>query len=89
MTRPEQHAAIAAALESLVEEGIDGKAAATQLLFNEAMKIERSQSLGAEPRERTPERSGYANGFEPKPMKRRIGWLALPIPLLRNTATTF
>ena len=89
MTHPEQHTAIQAALETLVEEGFDGMATAMQILFNEAMKIERSQFLGAAPHERTPERSGYANGFKPKTMKSRVGELALRIPQVRDAATPF
>lgn len=89
MTHPEQHTAIQSALEALVEEGLDGMATAMQILFNEAMKIERSQFLGAGPHERTPDRAGYANGFKPKTMKSRVGELALRIPQVRDTATPF
>jgi len=89
MTHPEQHTAIQAALESLVEEGFDGMATAMQILFNEAMKIERSQFLRAEPHERTSEREGYANGFKPKSVKSRIGRLDLRIPQVRVTETPF
>ena len=89
MTHPEQHTAIQAALESLVEEGFDGMATAMQILFNEAMKIERSQFLRAEPHERTSEREGYANGFKPKSVKSRIGRLDLRIPQVRDTETPF
>ena len=89
MTHPEPHTAIQAALESLVEEGFDGMATAMQILFNEAMKIERSQFLRAEPHERTSEREGYANGFKPKSVKSRIGRLDLRIPQVRDTETPF
>jgi transposase-like protein len=89
MTHPEQHTAIQSALETLVEEGFDGMATAMQILFNEAMKIERSQFLGAAPHERTSDRAGYANGYKPKSMKSRVGELALRIPQVRDTATPF
>ena len=38
----------------LAEHGFDGMAQALQLLFNEAMKLERTAFLGAQPFERTP-----------------------------------
>ena len=40
--------------------------AVLRLLLNEAMKIERAAALGAQPYERSQERTGYANGFKPK-----------------------
>jgi len=89
VTHPEQHTAIQSALEALVEEGFDGMATAMQILFNEAMKIERSQFLHAQPHERTADRAGYANGFKPKTMKTRVGELGLRIPQVRDTATPF
>ncbi len=53
-------------LELLAEHGFDGLAQALQILFNEAMKLERSAVLEAAPYERTPRRRGHANGFKPK-----------------------
>ena len=50
-------------LELLAEQGFEGLAEAMQTLLNEAMKLERSQVLGARPYERTARRQGYANGF--------------------------
>jgi len=89
MTHPEQHTAIQSALEALVEEGFDGMATAMQILFNEAMKIERSQFLDAAPNERTETRRGYANGFKPKTVKSRIGEIALRIPQVREAEAPF
>jgi putative transposase len=40
-------------LQLLVEHGFDGMANAMEILFNEAMKIERAQYLNAEPYQRT------------------------------------
>ena len=40
--------------------------AVLRLLLNEAMKIERAAALGAQPYERSQERTGYDNGFKPK-----------------------
>jgi transposase-like protein len=89
MTHHEQHTAIEAAFEALTEDGFEGMATAMQILFNEAMKIERSQFLKAKPHERTADRAGYANGFKPKSVKSRVGELALRIPQVRGTDTPF
>ena len=53
-------------LEHLTEEGFEGMATAIELLINEAMKLERSEFLGAGPYERNAQRQGYANGFKAK-----------------------
>lgn len=71
-------------LELLVEHGFDGMAQAMQTLLNEAMKLERSQALGARPYERNPERRGYANGFKPKTLQTRMGTLELAVPKARG-----
>lgn len=71
-------------LELLVEHGFDGMAQAMQMLLNEAMKIERSQVLGARPYERTRERRGHANGYKPKTVHTRVGDLELAVPQARG-----
>jgi len=71
-------------LELLIEHGFDGMARAMQVLLNEAMKLERSQALGARPYERTDERRGYANGFKPKTVHTRVGDLELSVPQTRG-----
>jgi transposase-like protein len=55
-----------------------------QMLINEAMKLERSQVLGAQPYQRTPERRGHANGYKPKTVHSRIGALELAVPQTRG-----
>ncbi len=70
-------------LDLLVEQGLEGMADAMATMLNEAMKIERSAVLGAEPGERSEDRSGYANGFKPKRLKSRAGLLDLRIPQVR------
>ncbi len=89
MTHPEQHELSELALEALVEGELDGMATAIQILFNEAMRIERSRFLQVEPHERTEDRTGYANGYKPKTVKSRVGELDLRIPQTRNTSTPF
>ncbi len=71
-------------VQVLADEGFDGMAQAMQLLLNEAMKIERSQALGAEPYQRSDQRKGYANGFKPKTVNTRVGQLELQVPQTRG-----
>lgn len=58
--------------------------AVLRLLLNEAMKIERTAALGAQPYERSEERTGYANGFKPKTLVTRLGPLELEVPQVRG-----
>ncbi len=71
-------------LELLAEQGFEGMAQAMQVLLNEAMKLERSQVLGAQPYQRTFERRGYANGYKPKAVETRVGRLELSVPQARG-----
>jgi putative transposase len=68
----------------LVEHGFEGMAQAMQTLLNEAMKLERSQVLGARAYQRTPQRQGYANGYKPKTVHARVGTLELAVPKTRG-----
>jgi putative transposase len=71
-------------VQVLAEHGFDGMAQAMELLINECMKIERQQSLGVGPHERSEARRGQANGFKPKRLKTRIGQLQLAVPQVRG-----
>lgn len=71
-------------LKDLIEGGTEGIRPALERLFNEAMKIERSQFLKAGPYERSGERIGHANGFKDKTVQTRVGALALDIPQVRG-----
>ena len=71
-------------LEILAEQGFEGLAEAMQILINEAMKLERSQTLGSRPYQRTARRQGYANGFKSKTVWTRIGALHLAVPKTRR-----
>lgn len=84
MTHREDLTPVDRALTVLAEEGFEGMAEAIALLMNEAMKLERSAFLGAEPHERTTERRGHANGFKPKSVKTRTGRVRLQIPQVRD-----
>lgn len=71
-------------LELLTEHGFASMSQALSILFDEAMKIERTEFLKAAPYERSSERVGHANGFKPKNLKTRIGELDLRIPQVRG-----
>jgi hypothetical protein len=54
-------------LEAVITPGMDGLETAISILLNEAMKVERSRALGAEPWQRSKQRRlGYANGYKPQ-----------------------
>ncbi len=77
---------ISAALELLTAHGFDDLARPLEMLFNQAMLLERAAYLGAGPWERSRERRGHANGFKPKTVKSRLGELELRIPKTRDLA---
>ena len=60
-------------IKLISEQGFDGLGEAVTLLINQAMDIERSHHLQAEPYERTEVRRGYANGYKAKKVKCRLG----------------
>jgi len=72
------------ALEEIMAFGLEGLPQAMEILYNEAMKIERSRYLKAEPYERTQDRKDYANGYKPKRLKTRVGTLDLQVPQVRE-----
>ena len=84
MTHREDNKAFAQVLEVLIENGLEGMATAMEVIFNEAMKLERADFLRAEPHERTADRRGYANGYKDKSIRSRIGELGLRIPQVRD-----
>ena len=75
--------AIEQVLEILCEHGLGAMAQAMQTRMNEAMKLERTEFLGAGPGERSGERVGDPNGFKDKTVGSRTGELALRIPQVR------
>lgn len=84
MTRNEDFSAGDLALQMILEHGTEGLAEALRILLNEAMVIERSEALRAEPYERSDERLGYANGFKPKTLKTRLGRITFDVPQTRG-----
>src|SRR5919205_2910956 len=71
-------------VQLLCESGLSQMAEAVRIMLNEAMKIERSQTIGAGPYERTDRRQGYANGFKAKTVETRLGPLTLQVPQARG-----
>ena len=84
MTRQTQSNELDSIVQLLAEHGFEGMAQAIEILFNEAMKLQRSEVLRAEPYERTSERRGHANGFKPKTVNSRLGKLQLEVPQTRG-----
>ena len=72
------------AVQLLADNGFEGMANAMQVLLNEAMRLERSEYIGAEPYERTEQRRSYSNGFKDKTVDSRLGKLALKVPQTRD-----
>jgi transposase-like protein len=83
MTRPEP-SVIETVVELLCENGLSQMAEVVRILLNEAMRVERSQALEAEPYQRSERRRGYANGFKPKTVATRLGALELQVPQTRG-----
>ena len=73
-----------AVMEMLIENGFESFADVLRILLNEAMKIERDNSLGAALYERTEARRSYANGYKPKTVDTRIGKLSVDVPQVRG-----
>lgn len=71
-------------LQLLCDAGMSEAAEALRIMLNEAMKIQRSQALGAAPYERSEERRGHANGFKPKTVETRLGPITVQVPQTRG-----
>ncbi len=84
MTQPAHSNNVYEVVQLLAEHGFDGMANAMQILFNEAMKIERAQHLNAEPYQRTDDRKSYANGYKNKTVTARFGKIELQVPQTRD-----
>ncbi len=85
MAHQTQFNEIGDAVQLLADHGFEGMAQAVQILINEAMKLERSEYLGAGPYERSPERRSYGNGFKDKSVNSRLGKLDLRVPQTRDS----
>lgn len=84
MTHQMQSNELSEAVQLLADNGFEGMANAMQILLNEAMRLERSEYIGAEPYERTEQRRSYSNGFKDKTLDSRQGKHALKVPQTRD-----
>jgi transposase-like protein len=71
-------------VQLLCESGLSQMAEAVRIMLNEAMRIERSQAIEADPYERTERRRGYANGFKAKTLGTRLGKITFQVPQTRG-----
>ena len=71
-------------VQLLCESGLYQMAEAVRIMLNEAMRIERSRAIEAEPYQRTERRKGYANGYKPKTLDTRLGAITFQVPQTRD-----
>ena len=71
-------------LQIVSEKGFDGLREIMQMLFNEAMKMERENYLHASPYQRTDLRTDHANGFKSRASNTLQDKILLVIPQTRN-----
>jgi putative transposase len=86
MTQGTENNLMSQVLEMVGKQGTDSLLGAFRLLLNEAMCLERSQALAAQPYERSEDRQGYANGFKDKTLKTRLGEVTVQIPQTRGVS---
>ncbi|GAF74553.1 unnamed protein product [marine sediment metagenome] len=84
MTQVKDNNLLATLMQMVNENGLEAVAETFRILLNEAMKIERDQSLCAGLYERTDNRQGYANGYKPKTIDTRMGRLMVNVPQVRG-----
>jgi transposase-like protein len=84
MTQQPEDTTIRTVLEIINAGGMENLGEAISILINEAMKVERSSVLNAQPWQRTDSRTGYANGFKDKSVRSRLGKLLLNVPQVRG-----
>jgi putative transposase len=84
MTHQNENTQNTSAVQHILDHGLEGLAEALRLVIDQAMKIERSQVLQAQPHERTARRQGYANGFKGKTLSTRVGEIRFSVPQVRG-----
>ncbi|MEG2810855.1 MAG: transposase [Akkermansia sp.] len=67
----------------------EGMPRIAEIIVNHAMLIERAQHLQADSYQRSPERTGYANGFKKKSLLTSMGKLDLQVTQVRNPENPF
>ncbi|RKY49536.1 MAG: IS256 family transposase, partial [Candidatus Neomarinimicrobiota bacterium] len=76
-------------MKLLIEYGPEKFRESLEMLYNQAMLLERSEVLRAHPYERTEARRGHANGFKPKRFNSSVGPLELQIPQVRGDVSFY
>src|SRR5215216_61005 len=71
-------------LTCLTQEGLNALPELVRIVVNTAMLAERQHYLGADPYERSPDRTDQANGFKPKTVKTRVGDVTFAVPQVRH-----
>ena len=71
--------------EELAKNGWGAIPELIRVLINNAMQEERTKHLQADEYERTPERTGYANGYKAKTVSTRVGKITFSIPQVRDS----
>lgn len=84
MTRERENNLLASLMQIVNENGLEAVAETFRILLNEAMKLERDQTIGAGLYERTDSGQGYANGYKPKTVGTRMGKLIVNFPQVRG-----
>lgn len=84
MTQQTEDTTIRTVFEIINAGGMENLGEAISILMNEAMKVERSSVLNAQPWQRTDSRTGYANGFKDKTVMTKLGKLLLNVPQVRG-----
>jgi putative transposase len=84
MTHRQDDNLLARLMEPVNQNGLDAVNDTLRILFNEAMKIEQDQVLGAGLYERSENRKGYANGYKPKTIDTCMGKIAVSVPQVRG-----
>lgn len=75
-------------LAELCERGLEGIGEAIRIVVNAAMCAERENHLKASLYERSPDRSGHANGYKPKTVQTRVGEITFDVPQVREGGFT-
>jgi putative transposase len=84
MTEQTHYTVPTAWLELIQQQGWEALPQLLTIVINAAMRAEREQHLGARHYERSPERTGHANGFKPKTVQTRLGALTFAVPQVRE-----
>lgn len=84
MTHENEDTLMPQLLEMIGKDGPNALLGAFRLLLNHAMRLERSQVLGALPYERSEDRKGYSNGFKDKTLQTRLGEVTVQVPQTRG-----